>query len=73
MNPHELHQDDGKKNRTGVCRGTESQELEEVSRPVIKWLNETCHPHKMVVITSTRAELFEGVCNTRQIMDYVGD
>lgn len=28
--------------------------------PAIKWLNENCHPHTMILIDGTRAELLEG-------------
>ena len=31
------------------------------SEPLMKWLSETCHPHTTVLLTSTRAELVEGV------------
>jgi hypothetical protein len=37
------------------------QEFEAVTRPVIAWLNENCHPHVVVVIDPTSAELSEGV------------
>lgn len=40
----------------------ERREFEAVTRPVIEWLNKTCHPHVSVVIEPTRAELLEGVC-----------
>jgi len=43
---------------------TEKQrnEFEAVCKPVIKWLNDNCHPHVTVVITTGFAELSEGVC-----------
>ena len=43
------------------------KEFEEVTEPVIKWLNENCHPHVMVVITPDSALLAEGV--TRIVND----
>lgn len=48
------------------------KDFEEVARPVIKWLNDNCHPHTTVLIEPTRAEVVEGVCavNTN---DYVRD
>ena len=49
------------------------KEFEEVARPLIKFLNDNCHPHVSVIITTTSAELLEGVCSTGQIMDYVHD
>lgn len=52
---------------------TQRAEFEALSRPLIKWLNENCHPHVSVSITPTGAELHEGVFSTGQIMDYVKD
>lgn len=36
--------------------------FEAVSRPLIQWLNENCHPHVHAIVEPTRAELLEGVC-----------
>uniref|UniRef100_A0A6H2A5C1 Uncharacterized protein n=1 Tax=viral metagenome TaxID=1070528 RepID=A0A6H2A5C1_9ZZZZ len=54
---------------------TENQrkEFEEKVRPVLRFLNDNCHPHVQVIITPTMAELTEGVCSTGQILDYVKD
>lgn len=49
------------------------KEFEEITRPVIKWLNDNCHPHVVAHVDTTSAELFEGVCSTGKIMDYVTD
>lgn len=38
----------------------EPQSFEEVTRPVIEWLNANCHPHHVVVIEHTGAVLYEG-------------
>ena len=38
----------------------QKQEFEMRTRPVIKWLNDNCHPHVMVVIDPTSAVLSEG-------------
>jgi hypothetical protein len=46
--------------------------FEEVARPVVEWLNNNCHPHVTVVITTTGAELSEGVC-AFYTMEYVKD
>lgn len=42
---------------------TEQQrtEFEAVTRPVIEWLNNNCHPHVAARIEPTSAELVEGV------------
>ena len=38
------------------------KEFEEIVKPVIKFLNDNCHPHAHVVIGNSTAELSEGVC-----------
>ena len=38
----------------------ESKKFEQAVIPVIKYLNENCHPHCCLVIGHTRAELLEG-------------
>jgi len=48
-------------------------EFENLARPVIKFLNDNCHPHVSVIITPTNAELLEGICSTGEILDYVKD
>lgn len=54
---------------------TEEQrkEFEEIARPILRFLNDNCHPHVNVLITPTSAELTEGVFSTGQILDYVKD
>ena len=39
-----------------------NKEFEAVTKPVIKWLNDNCHPHTHITIDTMRAELAEGVC-----------
>lgn len=43
---------------------TEKQqgELLKVSKPLIKWLNDNCHPHVIALVEPGRVELTEGVC-----------
>lgn len=38
-------------------------EFEEAAKPLIKWLNDNCHPHVTVVTTTTTSELSEGVAS----------
>lgn len=38
----------------------QQQEFESLSKPLIKWLNDNCHPHHTIIITPTDAELLEG-------------
>ena len=47
-------------------------EFEEVTRPVMKWLNDNCHPHVSVVVEPTSAELSEGIAAVRT-NDYIHD
>ena len=50
----------------------QSEEFKEASKPLVKWLNENCHPHVTVIVTPGRAELSEGICS-RPIVDYIKD
>ncbi len=40
----------------------DTEKFREVTEPVIKWMNDSCHPHCAIMIDQTRAELTEGVC-----------
>ena len=50
----------------------EMAEFEELSRPLIEWLNETCHPHVIVQIEPGRTSLSEGVVSI-PVDDYIKD
>lgn len=54
---------------------TEEQqaEFEALTRPLLKFLNDNCHPHVSVIVTTTTAELLEGVCSIGEVFDYVPD
>lgn len=41
------------------------RDFEMLVTPLIKWLNDNCHPHVTVIVDSTNAELMEGVFNIR--------
>ena len=49
------------------------EQFEAVARPLIRWLNENCHPHVHVIVDCTHAELSEGIYSTGRILDYVKD
>lgn len=49
------------------------KEFEQLARPLMKFLNDSCHPHVIVIVEPTCAQLLEGKCSTGQIMDYVKD
>lgn len=46
--------------------------FDEVVKPVIKFLNDHCHPHCHIVIDSTKAELSEGIQSV-VTLEYVKD
>jgi len=50
-----------------------NEELKEASMPMIKLLNEKCHPHMTVLITPTSVELLEGQVSVPKIFDHVKD
>jgi len=47
-------------------------QFEALTRPLIKWLNENCHPHTTIVVEPDSAELLEGVCAFKTA-DYIKD
>jgi len=56
-----------------IANKKQQEEFEALTRPVIEWLNNNCHPHVSVIVTPTNAELLEGVCSTGEILDYLQD
>ena len=56
-----------------VMNEAQRAEFEVLTRPLMKWLNENCHPHVTAIVEPTCAELQEGVLSTGQILDYVKD
>lgn len=45
----------------GPCScSVKRKSFEDVVKPVMKWLNDNCHPHMIAVIDPTNAQLFEG-------------
>lgn len=55
-----------------ILNKKQEAEFKEAVRPVMKFLNDNCHPHVSVVIDCKRAELSEGVCSVI-IKDYLKD
>ena len=47
-------------------------EFEDACKPLVKWLNENCHPHMTVVVHSCGAELLEGIA-TASIEEFLKD
>lgn len=48
------------------------QDFEELARPLVKWLNENYHPHVVVHIEPTGAQLYEGIIGV-PVMDFIKD
>jgi len=48
----------------------QEKELTELAKPLIKWMNENCHPHTQIVIETNSFQLLEGVIG-RQVWDYI--
>ena len=48
------------------------EEFKELSRPLIKWLNDNYHPHVKIIIDPTSAELVEGLMSFCTV-DYIKD
>lgn len=44
-----------------IITKAQQDELLECGRPLIKWLNDNCHPHVTVLVNQTSIELLEGV------------
>ena len=48
-------------------------EFEEVARELMKFMAERKHPHCSVILTSTDAELVEGLESLHRVFDYIAD
>ena len=55
-----------------ILNEDQKKEFEKAVRPLIKWLNDNCHPHVTVVADCSHAELSEGV-NSFATEDYIKD
>jgi hypothetical protein len=55
---------------SGILARLRQISFEETAKPLIKWLNENGHPHMTIIVTTTHAELLEGVCaiNTNEFV-----
>ena len=47
-------------------------EILEAAKPLIKWLNENCHPHCTAHVDQTTIEIMEGIANI-QTDEYLRD
>ena len=55
-----------------ILNKQQQKEFEAAARPLVKWLNENCHPHVVAIVEPGRVELVEGVYST-PIEDYILD
>jgi hypothetical protein len=62
-----------KKDENGNIIQKDYSEFEKACRPLIKYLCENHHPHVKVIVTTTDAELLEGITFTADIFDYLVD
>ena len=44
-----------------ILTDKEREDFETASKPLIKFLNDNCHPHVTVIVDTTSAELLEGI------------
>jgi len=56
-----------------ILTNPQKSSLKQAAMPLIKWLNDNCHPHVSVIVTPTSAEMLEGICLIRDVFDYVKD
>ena len=45
--------------------GTQRDEMLEAAKPLIKWMNENCHPHCAALVDQASVALSEGVATNR--------
>jgi len=47
-------------------------ELDKLADPLVKWINDNCHPNCKIIIEPGRIEVWEGICsllNEKHIKD----
>lgn len=53
-----------------ILSDREMLEFEAAARPLVKWLNDNCHPMVVAIVKPSRAELLEGVYSVN-VTDYI--
>lgn len=48
-----------------ILTAEQTASLLEASKPLIKWLNDNCHPHCAALVENDRATLVEGVASVK--------
>lgn len=52
-------------------RRAELERVRKAAEPLIKLLNEECHPHVTAIVTPTSVEILESVCSVVKIYDFI--
>jgi hypothetical protein len=47
-------------------------ELRAVAAPLVKWLNDNCHPHVVAIVDPMRVQLLEGIAS-QPIEEFIKD
>jgi len=55
-----------------VLTEAQIEEMKKAATPLVKWLNENCHPHVTVEVTLTGAEASEGLASV-SITEFLKD
>lgn len=55
-----------------ILNRQKAEEFEELTRPLIKWLNENCHPHVTAIVEPGHAVLVESIFSY-PTNDYIKD
>lgn len=52
-------------------RKAKLERVRKAAEPLIKLLNEECHPHVTSIVTPTSVEILESVCSVVKIYDFI--
>lgn len=55
-----------------ILNNEKSEEMLEIAKPLIKWMNENCHPHCKIIIEPDSVELVEGITREKTT-EFIGD
>lgn len=57
---------------TKIFTKEQMDSMEEAAKPLVKWLNENCNPHVIIIVDSVSAELLRGQMRV-QIEEFLRD
>ena len=55
-----------------ILTKTQVDEFKEACKPLVKWLNDNCHPHVTAIVEPNQAEILEGK-SVVKIEEYIKD